>query len=33
MVCAISAVVTQADVGGEIKKFQGLFQRRRSWGR
>jgi thiamine-phosphate pyrophosphorylase len=32
-VCAISAVVTQPDVGGEIKKFQGLFQRRKSWGK
>jgi thiamine-phosphate pyrophosphorylase len=26
-VCAISAVVTQADVGGEIEKFQRLFRR------
>jgi thiamine-phosphate pyrophosphorylase len=25
-VCAISAVVTHPDVGGEIKKFQGLFR-------
>jgi len=30
-VCAIGAVVTKPDVGGEIKKFQGLFQRHRPW--
>jgi thiamine-phosphate pyrophosphorylase len=28
-VCAIGAVVTKADVGGEIEKFQRLFRRRR----
>ena len=33
MGCAIAAVVTQPDVGGEIKQFQGLFQRRNSWGK
>jgi hypothetical protein len=27
---AISAVVKHPDAGGEIKKFQGLFQRRKS---
>ena len=27
-VCAIAAVVTKADVGGEIEKFQRLFRRR-----
>ena len=32
-VCAISAVVAHPDVEGEIKKFKGLFQRRKSWGR
>ena len=30
---AIAAVVTHPDVGGEIKKFQGLVQRRQSWGK
>jgi hypothetical protein len=28
---AIAAVMTKPDVGGEIKKFQGFFQRRRAW--
>ena len=32
-VCAISAVVTRPEVQAEIDKFQGLFQRRRSWGK
>ena len=32
-VCAITMVVTQPDVGGEIEKFQGLFQRRKSQGK
>jgi thiamine-phosphate pyrophosphorylase len=32
-VCAIAAVVTRPEVQAEIDKFQGLFQRRRSWGK